>query len=308
MALEDDIAAWASTRPAWQQQALYQLATGGPEPDPATIAGELAEGREYKPQTLTEADLPGGTSSGSCVRLRAVSPLNHVNALRNGERLTFAPSGITVVYGDNASGKSGYARILKQVVRARVREDVLPDVFNDRSTNAPSALITYDVDGEAHEDTWPETENQNLREVGFYDDACGDAYITRETSVTYRPSMLVIFDRLIELCDAVRLHLDGMLAAIDRGKITLPRVPEGTPTATFLKDLSTATTMAEIDEACAVPEDVDATIRALTDESPMPLRGATEHENAVGAGMSKLSAGACPGRFPDGAAQQCRAR
>ena len=46
----------------------------------------------------------------------------------------------------------------------------------------------------------------------------------------------------------------------------------------------------------------------LPDESPMPLRGATEHENAVGAGMSKLSAGACPGRFPDGAAQQCRAR
>ena len=42
-----------------------------------------------------------------------------MNALKEGERLTFGKTGLTVVYGDNGSGKSGYARILKKVCRAR---------------------------------------------------------------------------------------------------------------------------------------------------------------------------------------------
>ncbi len=266
MALQNEIVAWASTRLAWQQQALYQLATGGPEPDPASIARGLAEGKEYTPQTLAEADLPGETSSGVCVRLLSVSLVKCVNAIRNGECLTFSPAGITVVYGDNASGKSGYARILKQVVRARVREDVLPDVFQDQSPDCPSALITYDVSGAEQRSIWSQTQNPGLRGVGFYDDACGAAYITRETAVTYRPSMLVVFDRLIDLCDAVRSHLDDMLADNDRVKIMLPTVPEGTGTSTFLNKLSAATTMAEIDVACAIPEGIDATIKTLADE------------------------------------------
>lgn len=266
MSLEGEIVTWAAGRPTWQQRALHQIATGAPEQNPAVIAAELTAGTDPRAQSLTTADLPGGGTSGACVRLRSVTPLEHVNALLDGQCLTLAPTGITVVYGDNASGKSGYARMLKQVVHARVREEVLTDVFEDRTGDEPSALISYDVDNTLHEDTWPGDTDPVLRQVGYYDHACGEAYITRDSAVSYRPSMLVLFDRLIELCDAVKVELDLLLAENTQAKVVLPAVPEGTPIHTFFAGLSGKTKQQAIDEALEVPADVDEQIMALADE------------------------------------------
>lgn len=264
--LEDEIVTWAASRPAWQQRVLHQIASGGPQQSPDSIAAELAAGTNPPAQPLTTADLPGGGASGACVRLRSVTPLEHVNALLDGQRLTMAPSGITVVYGDNASGKSGYARMLKQVVHARVREDVLTDVFEDLKGDEPSALIGYDVDDLPHESIWPEESAPVLRQVSFYDDGCGEAYITHDTAVSYRPSTLVLLDRLIDLCDAVKTRLDALLAENTQAKVILPAVPEGTTIHSFLAGLSGMTTMQAIDEALEVPDDIDEQIRTLADE------------------------------------------
>ena len=52
-----------------------------------------------------------------------------MTALAREQTLEFQPAGLTVIYGDNASGKSGYARILKKVCRARAAEKpILPNV------------------------------------------------------------------------------------------------------------------------------------------------------------------------------------
>ena len=47
-----------------------------------------------------------------------------MNALAENQTLKFA-AGLTVVYGDNGAGKTGYIRILKQACRARGREQIL---------------------------------------------------------------------------------------------------------------------------------------------------------------------------------------
>ena len=266
MTLEDEIVGWAATRPTWQQQAFHQIATGSPEQAPGSIAHDLAAGTDFPMQSLATADLPGGGASGVRVRLRSVTPVAHVNALLDGQCLTLSPSGITVVYGDNASGKSGYARMLKQVVHARVQEEILTDVFEDRTGDVPTAVIGYDVDDTLHEDTWPEGTDPVLRQIGFYDDACGEAYITRDTAVSYRPSTLILFDRLIELCDAVKAELDTLLSENTQARVALPVVPEGTAIHTFLAGLSGKTKSQAIDTALEVPDDVDEQIAALADE------------------------------------------
>jgi hypothetical protein len=58
------------------------------------------------------------------VAVLGIRDVENVNSLATGEHLTFAPSGLSIVYGDNASGKSGYARILKAVTRTRASERV----------------------------------------------------------------------------------------------------------------------------------------------------------------------------------------
>ena len=54
-----------------------------------------------------------------------------VNALAPGQELDFGgPTGLTVIYGDNGSGKSGYSKILKRACRSRhPQPPILHDVF-----------------------------------------------------------------------------------------------------------------------------------------------------------------------------------
>jgi AAA15 family ATPase/GTPase len=55
-------------------------------------------GPEQLPHTAAD-DLP--------VRLLTIEKPQHVNALESKQPLTFEPLGLTIVYGDNGSGKSG---------------------------------------------------------------------------------------------------------------------------------------------------------------------------------------------------------
>ncbi|HEY0715062.1 MAG TPA: hypothetical protein VGF45_20440, partial [Polyangia bacterium] len=211
MNLEDEIVACSENRPLWQRQILHRLARGEALSDEGleTLALSLAAGASESTPGLSRDDFPGGGGGPrETVRIRAVRGLQAVNALASEQTLEFAADGLTVVYGDNASGKSGYARIVKAMVRARHREEVRSDIFNDKPPRAPAATIVAEVGGRSHEFTWPETAPSFLASVGFYDEACGDKYLTTDTEISYRPAPLMLFDALIKTCDRVKDALE----------------------------------------------------------------------------------------------------
>ena len=124
MALEERIVAWSKDRPAWQREVMLRVSTGEilseedydhlvdrivvPAPGPTA-----AFGLEHLPRAATEVP---------SVRLESITNTEHVNALASEEPLTFAQDGLTIVYGDNGSGKSGYARLLKRITRRVIKK------------------------------------------------------------------------------------------------------------------------------------------------------------------------------------------
>ncbi len=128
MALLDDILKWAtSSLTAWQRDALRRLFQKGvlDQQDFDDLYAMLksaygvpdSENRE--PDPLSQKHLPVQTVNAAPVTLRAMRELKHVNRIPNGQILEFSPKGMTVIYGGNAAGKSGYSRVLKQACRAR---------------------------------------------------------------------------------------------------------------------------------------------------------------------------------------------
>lgn len=136
MTILDEVRQWAQEQCDWQREAVARLeeqlslddadyedlyailkaARGIPDP----------QGRAPRPKADKPNNLP--IRSTDAVSLLAVSEARNVNALARKGSLTFAPAGLTVVYGSNGSGKSGYARVLKQTCFARdKREKVLPN-------------------------------------------------------------------------------------------------------------------------------------------------------------------------------------
>jgi hypothetical protein len=194
MTLEADLAVWASTRPAWQRDVLARLCRQEPF-DEAVIAAHadrLIAGEQPETAGVAAQDIPGSPVTSAGVQLAALKDLVGVNALAPDQILTFGATGLTVVYGDNASGKSGYARLLKSAVGARVRDDILMDVFAAAEPQEQHALVDYTVGGNAgrQEWKWPGTPNLELQQIEFFDKACGDAYLSADSEITYRPSAL----------------------------------------------------------------------------------------------------------------------
>jgi hypothetical protein len=315
--IEQDIVEWSTSRPLWQQAILRTLAEGHQCDQAAidTIADGLVGDKEPQASPLTLADIPGAHTTRAKVQLDTVQEIKTVNRLLDEERLTFATTGLTVIYGDNASGKSGYARLIKAVVGARHHEDVHPDVFSDSGAHSQRAIVGFDSGGVPSTSTWPDSSSTELKSINFYDEACGDDYLGGESELSYRPSVLVMLDGLIAVCDAVHMVLDKRLRENEVGRIQLPTVPDGTGAAKFLAGLSATTTKTEINAACALASDATKQLADLAQEEvrlqatdPDKERGRIEglaakvqavadHVSTLATGLSSSMIGAAEAAF-----------
>lgn len=253
--IEQDILEWVKGRPAWQRNLLKRIARGEAIDDAyiASVAQAIVDKKAtLEAPELAAADLPTGTAGGNTVQLESIGELKFVNALLDDQTLTFGATGVTVIYGDNGSGKSGYARLVKNVVGARHHEEILPDAFAS-STGTQSAQITYSLTGTATTEAWPSLLEPALNQAHFYDEACGNDYLDRDTELAYRPSVLTLLDELIVHVDAVRAAIDAMIRTNEAEALVPPTVQPGTRADAFLKSLSATTTKQEIDQALVLP-------------------------------------------------------
>jgi hypothetical protein len=110
----------------------------------------LIEAQEAVP--LDKQHMPDKVT-GPPVLLMSIYHHRGVNALAGDQTLNFAP-GLTLVYGDNGAGKSGYIRILKGACHARGREAILGNVVSGSAPLAPVVAIKYAVGGEPAPREW----------------------------------------------------------------------------------------------------------------------------------------------------------
>lgn len=191
--IEEEIASWLNQRPDWIRVLAAEILRAGDvdETFVQTLTSDLVNKRPVAiPENLTAKHLPTSTSTGARVELTSISSLQNVNALADDGTLTFGDKGLTVIYGDNGSGKSGFARLLKDVVGARHRQEILPNAFDPAAPKKQGATITYHVDGIERTLNWPADVDAELTQIHFYDEACGDQYLITDTELSYRPSAL----------------------------------------------------------------------------------------------------------------------
>jgi len=209
MALLDDILAWTQALPQWQQDAarrLFQKPDGLSNEDYDTLyallkaAHDLPNPEGLKAVPLSKDHLPASTGNGDTVVLKAMRDLKHVNCIAPNQVLSFEPTGMTVIYGGNGSGKSGYARVLKRGCRARDQnEQVLPDA-NDPAAQkcTPEAVFDIEAGGTAKEVRWSAKVDPpvELASIAVFDCHCARLYLTKEQEVAYLPYGLDIVEAL----------------------------------------------------------------------------------------------------------------
>ena len=263
MTAYDDVLHWADSRPWWQQKVLARIIAGDTfeKQDYEDIARSLMEEPESPPDGGWFSNLtPPQATRDESVRIVAVRGLANVNRLAPGQELTFAEKELTVVYGNNGSGKSGYARVISSMVGARHQEEILPDVFANTSST-PSGEVVFKVGDSERVAVLGQPTDPDLKRIAFYDEHCGDSYLTTEAEISYRPSAVKLLEDLAAVCIGVSQAFDSWKREKSYSG-SLPKVNPGGSADVFLRGLNASTTDDDIKAATQCPFDIDEQLEA----------------------------------------------
>lgn len=213
-----DILAWSQDRHVWQRDALRQLVQGTPlvEIDIDRLEA-LCTGEREDAVPLQSDHLGSETSIEQAVSLLRVSDITGVNALVGGQELTFGADGITIIYGDNGSGKSGYCRVLKHACRSRDEKFLIHRDISEPSDAPQSAVISY-MSGDKHLSArWSPSgaDDNNLGLVSIFDSRSANTHVQAENAVAYTPVPMRILEGLGDLCDQLKQRLEAKAQAIE---------------------------------------------------------------------------------------------
>ncbi len=198
-----EILAWSQQRPLWQRDALRRLLTtgslGASDIDELVSLCKAPIGlSSYSaPRVLTGDHLAITDQEAAAVSLVSITHHRGVNALTPEQVLSFGP-GLTIVYGQNTAGKSGYTRILKRACRSRFTEDILGDVLSGQTPMKAQATIRFRCNGAETPFVWTPDgpPAKALAAVNVFDSHCVPVYLGEKTDVAFRPFGLDVFDRL----------------------------------------------------------------------------------------------------------------
>jgi energy-coupling factor transporter ATP-binding protein EcfA2 len=266
-----DIHAWSKNLAAWQQDAIARLyadrTLGDGDLDDlyalAKAEAGIPDPDKRQPQKLGDAQVAPQADSERLVLLTGIKDLANVNALANGASLPIARAGLTIIYGENGAGKSGYSRVFKHACRARDRrEPILPDAKLEPGKCGPAqAVFQVEVDGAAADLSWQDGQvpPAPLADISIFDSHCARAYIDNQGDFAYAPYGLDILEGLVGACNKLRARAakemiahapsDTAYAALTREQTAVARALLGIPAKTKTDEIEAlaALTQAELD-------------------------------------------------------------
>lgn len=314
MSTYQTILEWSETkgRPIWLRDALRRMVAGGPltETDVDDLLAITLQAREIAPTRgplpppvpLAAAHIPAAGVPTAGVVFTAARDLKHVNALVGGQALKVAPAGLTTIYGDNGSGKSGYARLFKRACRARSRgEAIRGNVFTGGGGPA-QAVFDLEVGGIPKSVAWTDgVIADDLGHVSVFDSACAVQFVDKEAPLDVRPAGLDLFDALARTAASLQDRIRALQTALQAGRQRLPDIAADTAGGRFIATLSAKSALGEAQRLGTLTEteqsrltDLAGLVAQLRTEDPTknvrPMRLAAQRLDALAKRLGLLDA------------------
>lgn len=200
---------WVDKQPDWARDAMRRHAQSGNHEisadDSVAITARVRAAAGAAPDKpldylpLLASHLTFGPIAGSRSLLCSLGPVENVGRLAADQKLTFALDGITLIYGDNGSGKSGYCRITKKVCRSLSSEPLRGNVFVEGDKPPATALIRYLPHGTEKPVEVPWTDGDvppdAVRSISVFDTRNAHLYIDQENRIGFLPPEISLLER-----------------------------------------------------------------------------------------------------------------
>jgi energy-coupling factor transporter ATP-binding protein EcfA2 len=303
---------WSVSRPLWLRDALRRIVIGG-----APTEGDIDELVELckaghgitkaVAQPLEATHVRSAPVGLGRMALTAIKDVSGVNQLAANQTLEFGTQGLTIIYGQNGSGKSGYTRILKRACNARHRGAIMPDAFTAPSGLPASATLLVDQSGTEVPISWVDDEapSSELAAITVFDRDCASLHLNQKNPVLFRPFGLDIPDDLATTCVAVKEHLEADLRHCQERRDTdfaTPYWSSQSPLGQILGALTAESDISPLETATPLtPQEAARLAQLKVDLAADPARVASEYgSRAAQIDRLRLSLASLASQLSDG--------
>ncbi|BCQ33241.1 hypothetical protein ERHA55_06440 [Erwinia rhapontici] len=210
---------------------------------------------------ISPLKLAGFGEEKNAVNLKSISNVSNVSALISDASLIFSITGLTAVYGDNGSGKSSYAKILKNACLTRGdTPKILSNIYGE-VRGEPSAEIAIVIGQEQNNINWhlSSAALEDLKSIRIFDNTSANHYIAGEDIIEYKPAGMMLLSQLMLACEFVRSNIENEKRP-NTIATPLPTFRSGSRVLAFVSGLSDITKDEQVEALC-ISKDIEESIQ-----------------------------------------------
>jgi len=262
---------WADQQDGWVRSIVADvLAVRRPLSDETLAAirdhylveKQLVPGTAPAPPTLTDNASAGDATDP--LTLTCLKGCDGVNALAAGQDITFNPR-MTVLFGENAAGKTGYVRVLKLLADVRSAEAIIPDIHRPSAPSTPQAVVGYSVGSVPDELEWHGEQGvPPFTRMTVFDSPAVAIHLADDVTYVYTPADLALFGYVTSAIEGVRTLLqEDIKARESKQNPFISAFTRGTDVFTRIEALSASTNLAELETLATVSAEERTELDAL---------------------------------------------
>lgn len=197
--LETEVKKFANELPYWAKYLAKKILSGNAisNNDIDTSYSYLLEQLKLKDETEKPEISIDYTSENSVnyktdLLLTKLENVEGVNALTENQTIEFSPN-LTIVYGANGSGKSGYVRLLKSTFYSKAPEVILQNVHIDDGHKPVNAKFTFKSNNIETSLEFADKDNAEFEQFAVFDGNSVLKHLENKNEFEFRPAGLSFF-------------------------------------------------------------------------------------------------------------------
>jgi len=197
--LESEVRQFANNLPYWGKYLAEKILSGNAvsDDDIETSYSYLLEELELKEETekpeiaINHYTVNTGDYKPDLL-LTKLEKVEGVNALTENQIIDFSPA-LTIIYGANGSGKSGYVRLLKKVFYSKAPEEILQNVHLENGRKPVNAEFTFKSNNTDISLSYAQKDNAAFKQFAVFDGKGLSKQLAEKNEFEFRPAGLSFF-------------------------------------------------------------------------------------------------------------------
>lgn len=264
---------WANANDEWARLLVSEVINTGRAVSTSTIDKAYQLFRQEK--SLDKRELPAVEKIDIVAKqdelapplsLTRLSEVRGVNALVSGAVIE-PHEGLTILYGENGTGKTGYSRIFKALANSRTADTILGNIEAAASEDQ-AAKLDFKLGDEAQALTWTgERGVSPFTRMSIFDSPAVTTHVDDDLDYVYTPASLALFNHVTAAIQAVAAQIDASAGALDTGSSgLLARFQRGSNIYPLIETLGASTDLADLKAKAITGDDIDTKLDGLAQE------------------------------------------